>query len=199
MRKETTLTIDEIAERLALSRTTIFTWVRDIPIPETKKQTEARQRASDANRDRARRKREAAYKEGIKSYPDLIGEPTFRDFICMYIGEGTKKGRHNVALCNSDPAVVRLAQVWICRLSQRPVTYSVQYHADQSVRELRLFWSECLSIDPKAVALQRKSNSGRLASRNWRSAHGVLTVRTSDTYFKCRLAAWIDLLKAEWQ
>ena len=119
LRVGTKLTIDEIADRLALSRSTVFHWVKDVPIPETRRQTAARQRASDANRDRARRKREAAYREGVRQYPGLIAEPTFRDFICMYIGEGTKKGRHYVSLCNSDPAVVKLAQAWMLRLSAK--------------------------------------------------------------------------------
>ncbi len=199
LRLERNLTIDEIAERLALSRTTVFYWVKDIAIPETRRQSAARQRASDANRDQARRKRDAAYEEGVRMYPGLIGEPTFRDFICMYIGEGTKRGRHNVALCNSDPKVLKLAQYWIVRMAARPVTYSIQYHADQDPVELRRFWSGYLSIEPGEIAFQRKSNSGHLAGRNWRSEHGVLTVRSSDTYFKCRLMAWIDLLKSEWE
>ena len=33
MRVERQLTIDELAERLALSRSTIYYWVRDLPIP----------------------------------------------------------------------------------------------------------------------------------------------------------------------
>lgn len=33
LRIEKKLTIDELAERLALSRSTIYYWVRDIPIP----------------------------------------------------------------------------------------------------------------------------------------------------------------------
>ncbi len=33
MRIERKLTIDELAERLALSRSTIYYWVRDLPIP----------------------------------------------------------------------------------------------------------------------------------------------------------------------
>jgi len=32
LRKERKLTIDELAERLALSRSTIYYWVRDLPI-----------------------------------------------------------------------------------------------------------------------------------------------------------------------
>lgn len=199
MRLETNLTIDEISERLALSRTTVYYWVKDIPIPETRRQSEARQRASDANRNQAGRKREAAYREGIAMYPELIAQPTFRDFVCMYIGEGTKKGRHNVALCNSDPAVVKLAQTWIARFGRNSVRYSIQYHADQSLDELRQFWSRRLGIRPAEIKFQRKSNSNQLAGRNWRSRYGVLEVRCSDTYLKARIDAWSDLLKAEWQ
>jgi excisionase family DNA binding protein len=33
IRIERRLTIDELAERLALPRTTIYYWVRDLPIP----------------------------------------------------------------------------------------------------------------------------------------------------------------------
>jgi hypothetical protein len=198
MRLETSLTIDEIAERLALSRTTIFYWVKDIPIPETRRQSEARQRASDANRDQARKKRDAAYQEGVRMYPKLIGQPTFRDFICMYIGGGTKKARNYVALCNSDPAVVKLAQSWIVWHGRNPVRYSLQFHADQSLGEMRTFWSRHLGIGPAAIKFQRKSNSNQLTGRNWRSPHGVLEVQCSDTYLKARIDAWSDLVKAEW-
>jgi excisionase family DNA binding protein len=33
MRIERKLTIDELAERLGLSRSTVYYWVRDLPIP----------------------------------------------------------------------------------------------------------------------------------------------------------------------
>jgi excisionase family DNA binding protein len=33
LRKERQFTIDELAERLALSRSTIYYWVKDLPIP----------------------------------------------------------------------------------------------------------------------------------------------------------------------
>lgn len=198
LRVKRQMTIDEIAECLALSRTTIFYWVKDISIPETRKQSAARQRASDANRDQARRKREQAYADGVAMYPDLIKEPTFRDFVCMYIGEGTKRGRHSVALCNSDPAVVKLAHEWIKRFSKNPVGYLIQYHADQSLPDLRAFWSAELGVEPEAIKFLRKSNSNQLTGRKWRSRYGVLTVRSSDTYLRAKVGAWMDLVKSEW-
>jgi hypothetical protein len=199
LRIERKFTIDEIAECLALNRTTVCYWVKDIYIPQTKKQSAARQRASDANSARARETREEAYKEGVRTYPELIKEPTFRDFVCMYIGEGSKRCRNTVAICNSDPTVVVLGSKWIQRLGKNSIRYSIQYHADQSIEDLRQFWSDHLPIDDGQINFQRKSNSNQLSGRKWRSRYGVLTVSMGDNHLRSRLGAWIDLVKAEWK
>jgi hypothetical protein len=116
----------------------------------------------------------------------------------MYIGEGTKRGRNYAAVCNSDPAVVRLAQRWMLELGDNPLSYSIQFHADQSLPDLRMFWSSELDISPGSISFQRKSNSNRLSGRKWRSTYGVLQVRCSDTYLKSKIDAWIDLVRASW-
>lgn len=192
------LTIDELAERLAVPRTTVFYWVRDLPIAPTESQTLAARRAGEATRRIHRRKREAAYAQGLLEYPVLLGEPSFRDFVCMYIGEGSKRCRNSVAICNSDPAVVKLGATWIRRLAANPVSYSFQHHADQDPDEVRKFWAVELGVEPAAIKFQRKSNSGRLDGRSWHSPHGVLQVRSSDTYLRARLQAWMDCIRAEW-
>ena len=198
LRIEKKLTIDEIAERLRLSRTTIFYWVGSIEIPETKRQSARRLKASKANSDRARAKRDAAYHQGLSEFAELSKEPTFRDFVCMYIGEGFKRNRNSVAICNSDPKVVKLGNDWIKRLARNPTTYWVQHHADQDLDKLCEYWAAQLGTEPSQIKFQRKSNSGKLSGRNWRSQYGVLTVRTGDTYLRSRLGAWMDLVKAEW-
>jgi hypothetical protein len=97
-----------------------------------------------------------------------------------------------VALGNSDPAVVRVADLWLRRLSAKRRFYSIQHHADQDIEELRAFWASELGTDPFVIRFQRKSNSGRLAHRRWRSEHGVLTVGVNDTYLRARLQrGWI--------
>jgi hypothetical protein len=128
----------------------------------------------------------------------LLEQPTFRDFVCMYIGEGYKRNRNIVAIGNSDPTVVRLVSHWIRRFSGNPVAFEFQHHADQDPEEICVFWGALLGVDPALIRFQRKSNSGGMAGRNWRSAHGVLTVRTADTYFRARLQAWMDGIRAEW-
>jgi hypothetical protein len=94
--------------------------------------------------------------------------------------------------------MVELAARWIRLLSERKVTYSIQYHADQSLEMLRGFWGNRLGINPDSIVLQRKSNSNGLSSRTWRSQFGVMTVGVNDTYLRARLEAWMDRLKREW-
>lgn len=196
-RRERNLTIDEIAERLDVSRSTIYHWVRDMP-PRKRERTRGQALAAQANRDRCKALRGAAYQEGLNVFDDLNEEPSFRDFLCMYIGEGTKRMRWTVGISNSDPAVLALGTKWIRRQSNRKLEFCLQFHADQDPDELVEFWSEYLGEDPSLFKLQRKSNSNQMTGRRWRSKYGVLTVRSNDTYFRARLQAWMDRVRDEW-
>jgi hypothetical protein len=203
LRTEKRMSLLEIAERLALPKTTIFYWIRDLPDPEIKYRdtpARARSRAKAARSNVATFKalRDAAYRKGWNEYPTLASERTFTDFVCMYIGEGYKRDRNRVAIGNSDPRVVRLADHWMRRFSRNQVAYWLQYHADQDPDYLIGFWSFGLGVDPSLITVQRKSNSGQLSRRNWRSKYGVLTVRANDTRFRARLQAWMDRIQDGW-
>jgi transcriptional regulator with XRE-family HTH domain len=203
MRRDRRLTLDEIAERLALPRTTIYYWIRDQPVPDevthSDKRQAARRRATRAMQRTYRMRREAAYREGEESFEMLSAEPTFRDFVCLYIAEGSKRNRNRVEICNSDPAVIHVATSWMRRLTAKQLVFSIQYHADQDLGELCHFWGEALGIEPAAIRLQRKANSNQLQGRVWRSPHGVLSVGADDTLLRARLQAWMDRLRASWE
>lgn len=196
------LTIDEIAERLALPRTTVYHWVRDLPIerrPGRAFQDEARRKGTVAMQRKYRLLREAAYDAGLEEWPVLSADPAFRDFVCLYLAEGYKRRRNTVSIANSDPAVLVLATRWLRRLSVRKLGFAVQYHADQDPAELQRFWADALDLeDPSLVRLQRKSNSNQLAGRTWRSVHGVLSVTVGDTLLRARLQAWMDSIRRSW-
>ena len=199
MRVTKKLTIDQIAERLALSRSTIYYWVVDLPIPHmTQPRKLAQRRAAAATSRKHRLLRERAYEEGRAEFPRLAEEPAFRDFVALYIAEGFKRTRHCVSVGNSDAAVLRVCLDWMPRFTDATFDYAVQYHADQNLDELRRYWSEVLEIEPDVIRLQRKSNSGQLRGRTWRSRYGVLTVRCNDTLFRARLQGWIDCMREQW-
>ena len=197
LRVERRLSIVEIAERLGLPKATVFYWVRDIPLGRPRRESPAA--GAGAMQRKFRLRREEAYREGRESFDSLCAaDPTFRDFVCMYIGEGCKRNRNRVAIANSDPRVLVLATRWLRALSSKDLRFSVQFHADQDLGRLREFWGSTLGIDPHQIRMQRKSNSGRLGGRSWRSKYGVLTVTACDTLLRARLQAWIDCVQNEW-
>jgi AcrR family transcriptional regulator len=200
LRIERRLTIDEIAERLALPRGTIYYWVRDLPIARRAPVVSAawQPMATRAMQAKYRRAREAAYAEGRTTFGALATDSSFRDFVCLYLAEGYKRNRNCVSVCNSDPAVVKLCDAWLGRLSPKRRVYSLQYHADQDLMELRAFWGGTLAIEGSAIRMQRKSNSNQLKRRTWRSEHGVLAITVNDTLLRARIGGWMDSLRETW-
>lgn len=198
LRMEQKLTIDEIAERLAVGRTTVYYWTGDVLLPPTPRQRTSARTAARANREKHQQLRARAYEEGRESFAKLAKDPLFRDFVSLYIAEGYKRNRNKVALGNSDPAVVKLAHHWIRQYARNPITFSIQYHADQSINALKRFWAAELGIDPADIRLQRKSNSGQLRGRNWRCRYGVICIRCCDTRLRSCLQGWIDCMQEQW-
>lgn len=198
LRTERQMTLEEIVERLKLPKTTVYYWIKDIPIPRTEKQTEAQRNGTLAMQAKFIAIREQAYQQGLVEAPELLKVPSFRDFVVLYMAEGYKRNRNSVAVGNSDPAIVKLTYSWISRLSNRKIGFELQSHIDHDDNELRCYWSELIGVDSNTIKVIRKSNSGQLSGRQFRSVHGVFTVRVGDTALRARLQAWMDFVKAQW-
>jgi hypothetical protein len=202
LRTEQHLTLEQIVERLQLPKTTVYHWIKDIPIPETDKQ-KARQTLAQRNGTLAMQAkfaalRENAYQQGWNEAPELLQDLAFRDFVVLYMAEGYKRGRNSVSFVNSDARMVKLAHRWIYPFTSNTVEYRLQQHVDHDENELKWYWGNLLSISPELIKTMRKSNSGQLAGRQFRSVYGLLSVRVGDTYLRARLEAWMDYIKSQW-
>jgi transposase-like protein len=155
LRTDRKMSIDEIAEHLALPRTTVYYWVRDLPLKRSPNWTVGQQRAAQATSEKHRLLREAAYAKGLAKYEQLEPLPTFRDFVALDIAEGDKRGRNRAVVANSDPRVIAVCVSWFRRLSAQSCQFSVQYHADQDLEVLCAFWATTVGVDPSAIRLQR--------------------------------------------
>jgi hypothetical protein len=93
---------------------------------------------------------------------------------------------------------MKLAVYWLSEFSTKRMRFSIQYHADQDLNTLRRYWAEELGIPGMAIEFLRKSNSGQLAHRTWRSKHGVLSVRLHDTLLRSRIQGWIHCMRSDW-
>jgi hypothetical protein len=200
LRRDQQLTIDEIAERLAVSRTTVFFWVGDMPRPKRclVRPGTGRGMGTKAMQQKYKRVRDEAHALGRWEFRRLERLATFRDFVCLYIAEGYKRSRNTVSVANSDSAAIRLAVYWLDQFSTKRMIFSIQYHADQRLKTLQAYWAKQLEIRDLSIEFLPKSNSGRLAHRTWRSKHGVLTVKLHDTFLRARLQGWIDCMRHEW-
>jgi hypothetical protein len=199
LRIERRLSIVEIAERLGLPKTTVFYWVRDIPLQRPRRANPGQRRGNRGMQRKYRELREAAYAEGRDSFQMLCAsDPTFRDFVCMYIGEGYKRSRNAVQISNSSPGVALLATRWLRALSSRQIRFSVQYHVDQDPQKLAEFWGSLLRVDPADIRMHAKKNSGQLRGRVWRCERGVIAVGAWDTLLRARLQAWMDCVQETW-
>src|ERR1700730_3449018 len=167
---------------LGASRSTIYYWVRDLPIARAGRANAGQRRGNRARPRKYRLLREAACQEGLDSFSELASEPTFRDFVCMYIAEGYMRNRSRVAIC-MDRAADTQAAVLLDPVPLRPGSGRPACILERGA------WHRS----------RRKSNSGQLKGRQWRCPlTGCSAGRCTTPCFVLDLRAWTDCLKAEW-
>lgn len=198
LRTQQQMTLSEIVERLQLPKTTVYGWIKDIPIPRTSRQSERQRKGTQAMQARYTALRDQAYQRGLEEAPGLLQDLTFRDFVVLYMAEGSKRKRNVVEFVNSDWQLIKLAHRWLQHLSDKPLRYRLQFHADHDPEKLKIFWASLLGIESSEIQSMRKSNSNALSGRQFRSVHGLLTLQVNDTYFRARVEAWMDFVKKQW-
>ncbi len=64
LRTDQHMTLEQIVERLQLPKTTIYGWIRHLPIPRTNKQNEAQRKGTQSMQAKYKAQRDAAYQQG---------------------------------------------------------------------------------------------------------------------------------------
>jgi len=192
----------EIQERLQLSKTTIYYWIKDLEVEinsgRSEKEIKAQTKASQATKKKWALKRQGYYEEGLLEAEKKFADPLFRDFVILYLTEGYKRSRNTVSICNSDADIMILAHDFLKLEANNKLYYSVQCHIDNDENEIKQFWANKLGISADLIRVARKSNSNHLSKRQWRSVNGVCTVGSSDTKLRSKMQAWIEYLKEQW-
>lgn len=203
LRVEQRLTVDQLAARLALPRSTVYYWVRDLPLGEREGEAMEKGAGGRAGTGACAGKGaiagDAAYEDALRSFEDLVAQPTFRDFVCLYIARGSTRERTKVSLSDSDPAVVRLVNRWMLRLSDKSPMLSVRYEPGQSLTELRRFWSGIVGVQARTIRVHEEADRVGARVLGRRARHGVLTVTVEDAMLRARLQAWICKTRDSWR
>ncbi len=203
LRKRRHLTLLQIAERLSLPKSTVYYWIKSIPVRKSEefvaRRRTAAYKAGAAMSRKWARIRESYYQSAAANAQRLLRNPSMRDFIVVYLTEGYRRDRNVVQVSNSNPGIVELADRWIRLLSRKCPKYWVQIHADNDESSIKSFWARLLHVAANQIKVSRKSNSGNLSGRTWRSEHGVMMVRVCSTELRARIAAWMDYVQNQWK
>src|SRR4051812_40230203 len=142
------LSLGEIADALSVSKTTVHYWLRGVPTggdvaPErlavrAERQTAAQRAGTASMQAKYAALRQQAYEQGREAAQELLADQQIRDFVILYLAEGIRKVRNQVALSNSNPHIIKFVHECLKRLApNRHIYYSFQYHADQNPDELK--------------------------------------------------------------
>ncbi len=150
------MSIGEIAKKLAVSKSTVSLWCRDIPLSSKaieRISQKGKQKSVSAllrHAEKIRQKRLADVARSMRIGADKLGTLSNRDIYCiglgLYWGEGYKTGSQEFGFTNSDPHMITFYLRWL------QVTFSVQTEdlilrvsINQShknrIAEVERFWS----------------------------------------------------------
>jgi transposase len=73
--------------------------------------------------------------------------------LALYLGEGTRRGKHEVALANTDPRILRMFLKFlreICGVSEDKIAAELIMFDDVSVDEAIDYWAQAVNLDESA-------------------------------------------------
>lgn len=208
LRSSEGFSLRELAERLGVPRSTIRYWVKDTPpgalseerqLQRAMLQHARQQTGTAAMQAKHAVRRQEAYDLMSRRASEYLRDVEVRDFVVLYLAEGSRKNRNAVAISNSNPKIIVFAHRCMKRLSTNEhFYYSFQYHADQDPSALQHFWASLLGIAPSAIHPTPKTNSGHLKGRRFACEYGVFQLQVGDTRFRAELQALMDAIQKEW-
>jgi hypothetical protein len=168
--------ISAIAERLAVSKSTVSVWCRNVTLSDDVIEKIASAGNSRATAgllrysERKRLNRQLQEKRDFLSGSRSLGKLSKRDIYCiglgLYWGEGYKRGNQEFGFTNSDPVMIRFYIKWlevIFDVSKKDLILRVSINEMHKIRlsEVEAFWSKLLRV-PK----QQFTKSSLIKTKN---------------------------------
>lgn len=160
LRLEEQLGFGEIAKKIGVSKSTLSRWLQDLPLSE-ERILELRRAAwgrGEAKRERfretMRQKRltheQEVYEVQKRKFNRISEQSLFVAGLMLYVAEGDKKTRAEIAFSNTDPVLIRFFMRWLERFLEVPHgKFRAQLHLYENMdlpKEER-FWREQLGLE----------------------------------------------------
>jgi len=159
-------------------------------------------KGSQRNYEIAKEKREYAYNYAQKNAKIDLKNQLLRDFINMYIGEGSKRDRNKIYIVNSDPKIILLSLVIMKTYflkEGKHISLGIRYYKENNnEKELLNYWQKLLNNDNFIKIKTYLQPTVKALGHNNSNKFGLVFAYINDTYAKQRLDAYMDYLKDEW-
>lgn len=208
LRVDNNLTYLEIAEIMNRPMGTIKRWLSPykIKIKLTDSSLE-RRRNGYINRSKPLlSKRINAYTKACENREAILQDKYLRDFINMYIGEGSKSYKDDrISIVNSDPDVIYLSLAIMqkyFRSEGKLINFKIKYYEHNNNKDSLLkYWKQLLSNYENIIfsTYALPNQNIKEGKHNNSNKFGLIVVAIYDTYAKIKLNAYIDYLKEEWK
>ncbi|MBV9043080.1 MAG: hypothetical protein JOZ68_18950 [Acidimicrobiia bacterium] len=142
------LTMDEIAVKLGVSKSSVSLWARDVPFQPRLLKTKARRRGPNPLQRRKQEEIECLRVQGVA----WVGRLTEKEFLvagaALYAGEGAKT-QAQVGFSNSDPRLVAFFCAWLRKffaVDESRLRVRLYLHRGLDLDGATAFWSEVTAI-----------------------------------------------------
>lgn len=190
-----------IAKKLGVSKGTLSRWLEHLPLTEERIR-ELRQETwsrGEAKRERfratMRQKREQFEKEiyakQVSAFRKVSRHSLFIAGLMLYVAEGDKKSRYEIAFTNTDPTLIRYFCSWLYMfLDVKKETLKIQLHLyeNMDIAGEENFWKQALHFS-QAQLCKSQVKQLRPKSFSYRDSirHGTCKLYIGDGAKKARL------------
>jgi hypothetical protein len=167
------LTLQEIADRLDVSRSSVSVWVRDVPFTPSSRRYGAQRRPHPFH-ERKLAEIADCDAEGIRRIGTLDEAAFLAAGVALYAGEGSKRD-HAVMFANTDASMIRFFCAWLRHffaIDETRLRVRVYLHQGLDLDAAHRHWSENTGVPPDQFRTPYRAVADR-------------TIRTNKHEFGC--------------
>jgi hypothetical protein len=181
----------QIKQELGIPKSTLSGWLKNYPLSEERirELRDNSQQRIERCRETKRKKKEKRLEETYKEQKKVIFPLTKREFylggLFLYWGEGSKASGTEVAISNTDPAVINFFIDWTIKglnLPKKKIKIQLQLYQDMDPEKEIGFWSKSIDIPICQFTKPyiKKSSSVRINHKG-SFGHGTCNARLCNT------------------
>ncbi|MCX5686650.1 MAG: hypothetical protein NTW09_04235, partial [Candidatus Omnitrophica bacterium] len=200
--RKTGLTYNEIEKCLNISKSSLSSWLRDVPYVPTKDTRERRRLASYNSGQVLHRRKLERVNQIMQSAKQEVKDLKVEDLKLLgtmaYWTEGSKTKDSLVQITNTDPIFIRFVLKWlreICEVKEEKLRVHLRIHPDTNKKDAENYWSKITGIPLAKFHKTTAKISGSGGRKYKKLGHGVATITICDTDLYYRITGWIKGLQ----